>query len=302
MNEIDARLLLNSIDKMGNTFGDLRRERESKDEREKNRAMQRQMFDYKMGQDQQNMDLKRENQTAAQTDKDRKYRQSVIDSGTKADTASKKLDMDAEKFAAEQGYKRDSLEQRSATQEETYYDPELGTITKLKATPEKHEEFKAKFKSIHGRDLTAPPQKEGGFDASKWVKVELPSGVDSNGKTSGSITTYVPPEKFQDFIKDAASKISAVQAPTNTGQINLFPAPAMPQGASHSAPPTPMAPPTAIPAPVPPIAAAAAKTPMMTAEGMPSAPTTPLDRITGQTYKTPKGPLKWTGTGWVNPQ
>lgn len=30
-------------------------------------------------------------------------------------------------------------------------------------------------------------------------------------------------------------------------------------------------------------------------------PPDPKQRTPGQTYTTPKGPLKWTGTGWVNP-
>lgn len=32
-----------------------------------------------------------------------------------------------------------------------------------------------------------------------------------------------------------------------------------------------------------------------------TAPVNPASRTAGTTYSTPKGPLKWTGTGWVNP-
>lgn len=37
------------------------------------------------------------------------------------------------------------------------------------------------------------------------------------------------------------------------------------------------------------------------ATSAPGAVPPPAQRVTGQTYQTPKGPLKWTGTGWVNP-
>lgn len=37
------------------------------------------------------------------------------------------------------------------------------------------------------------------------------------------------------------------------------------------------------------------------AQSYPVAPTTPNGRIAGQVYQTPKGPLTWTGTGWIQP-
>lgn len=43
------------------------------------------------------------------------------------------------------------------------------------------------------------------------------------------------------------------------------------------------------------------KQPLQTQLTKPDAPAIPTERKAGQTYPTPRGPMKWTGTGWVSP-
>ncbi len=283
---------------MGNTFGNIRQQREAKDAQARDRALRRDMLEYRMKRDQRGDDVRQEASELSQIDKDRKYRESVLERQSKADAASKKADTDTEKFAAEMDYKGKSLAQRGeAKQKQKYYDPNLGAITELTGTPEQHDAFLTKFKEVHGYEPTNVPDKEKGFNASDWVKVEMPTGVDSTGKAVGTAVTYVPPARYADFIQDAAKKIGSVKKPDEG--VSIYPAPSMPTGQAPQPTPPRSAP---FVAPASPALQSAAQTPAITTNGMPDAPTTPLDRVTGQTYKTPKGAMKWTGTGWLPQQ